>query len=111
MGSFNITTSTGTGMKIGTATNQRVGIWNTAPAVQPSAFTQTYATSSHTCANPLATAVATTAATNVVPFGYTTQAQADAIVTAINNLITDMANVKNNLNAVIDDGQSWGALA
>ena len=102
--------TTGTGTKIGTGATELIGFWNVAPVVRPSAFTQTYATATKTHAAPVATAVATTVATNVVPFGYTTAAQADSLVTAINNLITDLANTKQVLNAAIDDLQSIGLL-
>jgi hypothetical protein len=107
----NIVTSTTTGTKICTGTTQLVGFWNVAPVAQPSAFTQTYSTATKTHSNPTATSVATAASTNIAPFGYTTTAQADAIVTAINALIVDVANIKGVLNAVIDDGQAVGLLA
>ena len=37
--------------------------------------------------------VATTTATNTTPWGYSTQAQANAIVTEINALVTDVATL------------------
>ena len=61
-----------TGTKIGTATTQKLGFYNATPIVQRSGAAQA--------------AVATTAATNVTPFGYTTAAQADAIITLLNEL-------------------------
>src|SRR5712691_1296028 len=81
-----------------------VGFLGTAPIVQTTAYTQTYATSSHTTANPTATSVVTTGSA-LASYGYT-QAQADDIVTELNRLITDVANVKNNVNAIIDDIQA-----
>ena len=63
---FNATTGT----KIGTATTQKLGFWNATPVVQPSGSNQA--------------AVSTTGATNVAPFGFTTAAQADGIVTLLN---------------------------
>jgi hypothetical protein len=83
-----------------------IGFLGTAPVVQATAWTQTYTTSSHTTANPTATSVVTTGAA-LASYGYT-QAQADDIVTELNRLITDMANVKNNINAIIDDQQAYG---
>ena len=77
------------------------------PGAQASAYTQTYATADRTHANPTAVVVATTAATNVAPYGYA-QAQADAIVTAVNALVADMADIKQLVNAVIDDLQARG---
>jgi len=67
-----ITANTTTGTKIATATTQKLGFWNATPVVQPSGAAQA--------------AVATTAATNSTPWGFTTQAQADAIVTLVNAL-------------------------
>ncbi len=73
------------------------------------AYTQTFATASRTHASPTATSVATTPATSSTPFGYS-QAQADALVATVNALIVDLANVKQVLNAVIDDGQALNLL-
>jgi len=82
-------------------------------AVVPSltAFTQTYATASHTHAAITSAALATTAATNVVPYGFATQAQADNIATQFNLLRTDLDNLKQLVNAAIDDGQLSGVFA
>lgn len=71
-----------------------------------SAYTQTYSTATRTHPSPTATAVATTTATNVTPYGFTTAAQPNALVAAVNALITDLAETKKVLNAVIDDLQA-----
>lgn len=84
-----------------------VGLYGVTPAARPSAYTQTYATATRTHSNPTASAVATTAATSTSPFGYA-EAQANAIVAAVNALIVDVANVKQVLNSVIDDDQTLG---
>lgn len=63
---------TATGTKIGTSTSQKIGFWNATPIAQPASANQA--------------AAATTAATNVTPYGYTTQAQADAIITLLNEI-------------------------
>jgi hypothetical protein len=68
----NVSTSSTVGTKFGTATNQKIGFYNAAPIAQRSGAAQA--------------AAAVTAATNVTPFGYTTAAQADAIVTLVNEL-------------------------
>ena len=91
--------------------DNKLGFFAVAPVVQPAAYTQTYATADRTHANPLATSVATTAATQTTPWGFSTQAQADAIVTAINNLILDVADVKQIANSLIDDHQAMGLCA
>jgi hypothetical protein len=74
----NIITDTTTGMKIGTAVTQKLGFYNATPVVQPSGASQA--------------AVTTTAATQTTPWGFSTQAQADAIVTLVNALRTAMVN-------------------
>lgn len=68
----NIVLGTTTGTKFGTATTQKIGFYNATPIVQRSGAAQT--------------AVVTTAATQTTPFGYSTGAQADAIVTLVNEL-------------------------
>ena len=74
----NIVLNTTTGTKIGTATTQKLGFWNATPVVQPSAAAQA--------------AVATTAATNTTPYGYSTAAQADGIITLLNEIRTVLVN-------------------
>lgn len=68
----NIPVGSTTGTKIATATSQKLAFHNSTPVVQRVGAAQA--------------AVATTAATDITPFGYTTQAQADAIVTLVNEL-------------------------
>ena len=75
----NIAVGTSTGSKIGTATSQKIGFYNVTPIVQPSGASQA--------------AVATTAATNTTPYGYTTAAQADALVTLVNKIRTDLVSL------------------
>ena len=72
----NIVTDTTTGTKVATATGQKLGFWNAAPIIQPASANQA--------------AVAGTAATNIAPYGFTTAAQADAIVTLVNQLRSDL---------------------
>lgn len=60
------------GTKIATATTQKLGFYNATPIVQRSGAAQA--------------AVATTASTQTTPWGYSTQAQADAIITLLNEL-------------------------
>lgn len=66
-------------------------------------YTLTYSTTDKTSANLTATAVATTGATAVTPFGYTTSAQANDIVTQINNLRNDLIDLKQLVTAIVDD--------
>lgn len=97
----------GTGTKFGTATGQKMGFWNATPVAQPSAFTQTYSTASKTHSNPTAATVTDTNGTA----GFNLAADRTAVVTAVNNLIADVANVKQVLNALIDDLQSEGLIS
>lgn len=92
------------------ASGGRVGFFGVTAAARASAYTQTYATADKTHALAGQTAVATTAATQTSPFGYTTAAQADDIVTQINNARTDILDVKQLVNSIIDDLQAYGLL-
>lgn len=96
------------------ATNSTLAFWGQTAVARPAAITQTYATAIRTHANP-------TAATVTNAFGsqdgtyQDTSATSAAIAnnfqecaTKINQLIVDIANVKQVLNAVVDDLQSLG---
>lgn len=72
------------------------------------AYTQTYATADRTHADVTSSAVATTAATQTSPYGYASAAQADAIPVAINAVEADLLDLKQLVNAVIDDLQAFG---
>lgn len=75
----NIVVGTTTGTKVGTAATQMLGFFGATPVSQP------------TSANEAA--VATTAPTNTSPYGYTTSAQAAAIVTLVNQLRSDLVSL------------------
>lgn len=92
------------------ASGDKFGLWGQTPTTKPAALTQTYSTATGTHVAVVATAVATTAATNITPFGYTTQAQADDIIAQLNALRLDLIETKKFLNQVVDDLQSYGAL-
>ena len=68
----NIILGNTTGTKIGTATTQKLGFYNTTPIVQRSGASEA--------------AVATTGSSQTTPYGYTTSAQADGIVTLLNEI-------------------------
>ena len=68
----NIKLGNSNGTKIGTEITQKIGFWNVSPISQRSGSAQA--------------SVITTASTQTTPFGYATQAQADAIVTLVNEL-------------------------
>lgn len=71
-----------------------------------SSFTQTYSTAAYTIPDATAVAVATTGAATS-SYGYA-EAQANAIVAAVNALITDVLAIRKALNAVIDEIQNDG---
>ena len=87
-----------------------IGFLGAAAIARPTAYTQTYATATRTHNNVTSAAVATTAATQTTPWGYGSQAQADAIPVAINAVAADLLNLKQLVNSLIDDGQSFGLL-
>lgn len=104
---FSVSSPSFTGAHTGTT----VGFYSVTPATRPTAYTQTYATAAKT--NPAMTSgsIATTGATNVTPYGFTTAAQANAIVSAVNALVlADVLDTKKLLNSVIDDLQALGLL-
>ncbi len=74
-----ITLNATTGTKIGTATSEKIGFWNATPVIQQASAAQA--------------AVATTGSTNSSPYGFTTAAQADAIVTLVNQLRADLVTL------------------
>jgi hypothetical protein len=78
LGNNNIVAGTGDGVKIGTATTQKLGFFDATPIVRPAGAAQA--------------AVATTAATDVTPFGYT-EAQANAIVALVNEMRSVLVNL------------------
>lgn len=118
-----IVINTGTGTKIGTATNQLIGIWNATPVARPGAYTQTYSTADKTHA-ALTSATLTdstggTANTTVSAVAAGTDLTTNAtindnfadVTAQINALRVDLEDIKQLVNSVIDDFQSIGWLA
>lgn len=68
----NVVLGTGAGTRLGTSVSQKLGFWNATPVVQPASANQA--------------AVATTGATQTTPWGFTTAAQANGIVTLLNEI-------------------------
>lgn len=68
----NLRVSQVTGFKIGTAITQKIGVYGVTPIAQRSGSAQT--------------AIDTTASTQTTPWGYSTQAQADSVITLSNEL-------------------------
>lgn len=128
-----IATDTTTGLKIGTATNQKIAFFNSTPVVKQATFTQTYSTASTTVAN-LTSATLTdssggTADTTVQALPDPADAPADAdalredlvanlipalrnniadLTAQVNALRADLENAKQVQNALIDSNQAYG---
>lgn len=94
-----------------------IGFFNVTPAARPAAYTQTYATASRTHSNltaaTLTDSTGGTANTTLVAISGTGD---DAnvnnnfadLAAQVNALLTDITNVKQVLNSVIDDDQTLG---
>ena len=89
--------------------NQQIGFFGTTPISRPSAYTQTFATADKTHENPTASAVGDLVATSG-GWGASTEANFDLIHTTLDALVADMADIKQLVNAVIDDLQAYGIL-
>ena len=70
--------ASGDGKQLGSSASSVVGFWGAIPIAQPSGASQA--------------AVATTGSTNSSPYGYTTSAQADGIVTLLNAMRLALVN-------------------
>lgn len=95
-----------TGTKIALATTDKLGFYGATPVVRPAAYTQTYATASRTVVNP--TAAVPTMTNTLGGWGFVSSAEMTSFSNEIKNIITDIANLKNNVNSLIDDHQSLG---
>lgn len=91
-------------------TGAKAGVFGRPPIAQPAAFTQNYFIASRTHNAVQALSVINTAAVNVGAYGYSTQGQADAVVSELNRLRSDLIETKKVLNQVIDDLQAEGWL-
>lgn len=118
---LNLILGTSTGMKIGTATTQKLGFYNATPIVQPSAYTQTYSTADKTHANlTSATLTDNSAGTGNTTIEALTSGTVYATdVAAIRNnfadlaksdnaIIVDLTDLKQLVNSLIDDLQTLG---
>jgi hypothetical protein len=104
-----IATSTATGTMIGKTTSQKIGFWGKAPIARGSAFTQTYSTASHTVGAALAN-TPPAGGTGATAGAYDSALHRDQMITSLTNCITDVANLKQVVNGIIDDLQAVGLL-
>jgi hypothetical protein len=84
----------------------QLGFFGTVPVAQAAAYTKTYATASRTIPVATFTNLVTTAATNVAPYGFTTQAQADDIATKVNALAADVLILKQLIVSLVNDSST-----
>lgn len=98
-----------------------IGFYGVAPATRPTAYTQTFATATKTHASPTATALtdssggsASQTLAAITGGGATcenaTKNAVASIADEVNKLITDLANVKQVVNQILDDLQTQGLL-
>jgi hypothetical protein len=107
LSTHDIVTDATTGTKFGTASTQKIGFYGATPIVRGTAFTQTYSTASHTHATVTQLA-APAGGTGTAAGGYDTSTNRNLAITSINAARTDIANVKQVLNGLIDDLQALG---
>jgi hypothetical protein len=103
-----VTISATTGTSFGQA-GSRIGFFGVTPVVRPTVLTQTYATvnATHLAATSLA---APAGGVGVAAGGWSTAANRDAAITSINAIRTDLTNLKDFVNAVVDRLQALGLL-
>lgn len=85
-----------------------LGVWGVAaPGARPAAYTIAGPAASRTLSAPTAVAPASTAATNVTPYGFA-QAQANAIKDAVINLVADHAALQGVVRQLLADLAAYG---
>lgn len=97
--------NTGTGTKLGTATSQKLSLWNKTPIVQPSGFVQTYATADKTHADFTSADIGVFTGGVI---GFLDAAERDNLRIQYNALRADVADLKQFVNAVFDEGENFG---
>jgi hypothetical protein len=93
----NIITGSTTGTKIGTATTQKIGFFNKAPIVQPTALTTQSTSITHTA--PGTPDYAIQDLTNAGGFGFATKDEGNTVLAVILNLQTRVAELEAKLSA------------
>jgi hypothetical protein len=84
----------------------QLGFYGATPVIKAAAYTKTYSTASRVIPVATFTNLVTTAATNVAPYGFTTQAQADAIATKVNALAADVLILKQLIVSLVNDSST-----
>lgn len=103
-----LTISATTGTKIGQA-GSKIGFYGVTPALRPTALTQTYSTASATHA-AVTQVAAPAGGVGIAAGGWSSAVNRDAAITSINAARTDIANLKNFVNQIVDQLQALGLL-
>lgn len=83
-----------------------IGFFGSIPRARLASYIKNYSVASRTIPVATFTNLATTAATNVSPYGFATQAQADAIATKVNQLGNDVLILKQLIVSLVDDSST-----
>jgi hypothetical protein len=94
---LNIYTDTTTGMKICTATNQKLGFFNAAPVVQPTALT---AAKSDITGGVYSEDLSIQSMTNTGPYGFVNANEGNTLVATVINLQTRLNELEGKLQAL-----------
>lgn len=78
------------------------------PKASTVTYTQNFTTADRTVNTATATVVGDLVATQNTGWGASTEANFDKIATAIDALITDVADIRQTITAIIDDLQAYG---
>lgn len=108
-----IAAGTASGLKVGTATNQKLGFWNATPVARPGTYTQAYATSTRSLGGYTpapATAAYAGLASGQAGSPYAQAADLNNLRSAYENLRVFSENTAQVLNALINDLRSMGLL-
>ena len=109
-----IAAGTADGLKIGTATTQKLGFWNATPVTRPGPYTQTYAVNTRSLA-AYTPAPATTAyaglATGQAGSPYAQVADLNSLRSSYENLRILSENTTQLLNALVNDLRTMGLLS
>lgn len=94
----------GSPAQIGAASTDYVGFYGATPVVRPSGANQ------GAVATTAITTAVSTAATSTSPYGYATSTQADAIVAAVNSLISRVSATDTLVNQIRSDLVTLGLI-
>lgn len=86
-----------------------IGFFGATPIARPSAYTQAYATADKTHDAVTSNDLSLTS-TQSTPWGFSSQAEADSIQTEVNALRAELIDLKQFVNAILDDLQALGLL-